>query len=74
MVDDLLSGSQICKRGLFRPEAVRRYVEEQRRGSEDWSMQIWQLLTLELWTQTFLDATGRSSHRDLVPTQQPASA
>jgi asparagine synthase (glutamine-hydrolysing) len=73
MVDDLLSDSQIAKRGLFRPNVVRRYVDEQRRGSEDWSMQIWQLLTLELWMQTFLDSSARS-HRDLVPAQQPASA
>lgn len=55
MVDDLLSVSQINKRGLFKPETVRRYVDEQRAGQEDWSLQIWQFLTLELWMQTFLD-------------------
>ena len=55
----LLSDSQIQRRGLFRPEAVRRYVDEHRRGSEDWSMQIWQLLTLEIWTQLFLDGGAR---------------
>jgi asparagine synthase (glutamine-hydrolysing) len=60
MVDDLLSESQVRKRGLFRPEEVRRYVDEHRRGAEDWSMQIWQLLTLEIWTQLFLDGGARS--------------
>ncbi|MFY9558906.1 MAG: asparagine synthase (glutamine-hydrolyzing) [Terriglobales bacterium] len=60
MVDDLLSESQVRHRGLFRPEAVRRYVDEHRRGEEDWSMQIWQLLTLEIWTQLFLDGGARS--------------
>ena len=60
MVDDLLSEGQVRKRGLFRPEEVRRYVDEQRRGAEDWSMQIWQLLTLEIWTQLFLDGGARS--------------
>jgi len=59
MVDDLLSESQVRKRGLFRPEVVRRYVDEQRRGAEDWSMQIWQLLTLEIWMQLFLDGGAR---------------
>jgi len=59
VVDDLLSESQVGRRGLFRPEAVRRYVEEHRRGSEDWSMQIWQLLTLETWMQLFLDGGAR---------------
>jgi asparagine synthase (glutamine-hydrolysing) len=60
MVDDLLSETQVRKRGLFRPEVVRRYVDEQRRGAEDWSMQIWQLLTLEIWMQLFLDGGARS--------------
>ena len=55
MVDDLLSEAQVRRRGLFRPEVVRSYVDEHRRGAEDWSMQIWQLLTLEIWMQLFLD-------------------
>ena len=55
MVDDLLSESQVRRRGLFRPEVVRRYIDEHRRGAEDWSMQIWQLLTLEIWMRLFLD-------------------
>jgi asparagine synthase (glutamine-hydrolysing) len=55
MVDDLLDETRIRRRGLFRPDTVRRWVHEQREGSRDCSMQIWQLLTLELWMQTFLD-------------------
>jgi asparagine synthase (glutamine-hydrolysing) len=60
MVDDLLSESQVRLRGLFRPEVVRRYIDEHRRGAEDWSMQIWQLLTLEIWMQLFLDGGARA--------------
>ncbi len=60
MVDDLLSESQVRSRGLFRPEVVRQYVDEHRRGAEDWSMQIWQLLTLEIWMQLFLDGGAKS--------------
>src|SRR5882672_2318454 len=60
MVDDLLSESQIRRRGLFRPEAVREMVDAHRRGDEDWSMQIWQLLTLEIWMQLFIDGGARS--------------
>jgi len=59
MVDDLLSDSQVRRRGMFRPEVVRRYVDEHRRGREDWSMQIWQLLTLEIWMQVFMDGGAR---------------
>lgn len=55
MVDDLLSTSRIRERGLFQPEVVRGYIEEHRQGAQDWSMQIWQFLTLEIWMQTFLD-------------------
>ena len=60
LVDDLLSESQIRRRGLFRPEVVRNYVDSHRRGAEDWSMQIWQFLTLEIWMQLFLDGGARS--------------
>jgi asparagine synthase (glutamine-hydrolysing) len=74
MVDDLLSESQIRKRGLFHPEVVRRYIDEQRRGTEDWSMQIWQLLTLEIWMQLFLDGGSRSFAQRQIGTQQLATA
>jgi asparagine synthase (glutamine-hydrolysing) len=60
MVDDLLSVTRIQKRGLFRPPAVRRLVDEHRGGRQDWSMQLWQLITLELWMQTFLDGGARN--------------
>ena len=60
LVDDLLSESQVRRRGLFRPEVVRRYIDEHRSGAEDWSMQIWQLLTLEIWMQLFLDGGARA--------------
>lgn len=55
MVDDLLSENRIKNRGLFNFQAVRQLVDEQRKGREDWSHQIWQFLTLELWMQTFID-------------------
>ena len=74
MVDDLLSESQIQKRGLFRPAAVRAFVDEHRSGAQDWSMQIWQFLTLELWMQIFLDGGGKRAAADLICRQQAATA
>jgi len=56
MTDDLLADSRTISRGWFRPEAVRKLVREHRTGKADWSMQLWQLLTLELWMQNFLDS------------------
>jgi asparagine synthase (glutamine-hydrolysing) len=70
MVDDLLSESQVRRRGLFRPEVVRRFVDEHRRGEEDWSMQIWQLLTLEIWMQLFLDGNARPFAQKQIDTAQ----
>ena len=55
MVDDLLSDDEIRRRGIFDPGRVRTLVREHRKGSRDWSFQVWQLLTLELWQRTFLD-------------------
>ena len=66
MTDDLLSESRIRRRGLFRPEAVRGFVEQHRRGTQDWSMQIWQFLTLEIWMQTFLDGSAPHAMTDLA--------
>lgn len=55
MVDDLLSPAALHRRGLFESQAVGRLIDEHRSGRRDWAMQIWQLLTLELWFQTFVD-------------------
>jgi len=74
MVDDLLSESQVSRRGLFRPEAVRRYVDEHRRGKEDWSMQIWQLLTLEVWMSLFVDGAARGFADKALARQQTPQA
>lgn len=74
MVDDLLSPGQLERRGVFRREAVRRYVEEHRHGRHDWSMQLWQLLTLEVWMQVFFDGRAREFEPRMWQTVQAASA
>jgi asparagine synthase (glutamine-hydrolysing) len=74
MVDDLLSETNIRSRGLFRPEAVRRFIDEQRNGAEDWSMQIWQFLTLENWMRIFLDAGAQQRAEEFGHTPEAATA
>jgi len=74
MIDDLLSSKKIEQRGIFKPEAVRRFVSEHRSGRRDWSMQIWQVLTLELWMQTFLDGGAQKFEADLLRSPQVATA
>jgi asparagine synthase (glutamine-hydrolysing) len=52
--ENLLS-EKSARRGLFRPEAVRRLVELHTRGERDYTHQLWTLLMLELWFQRFID-------------------
>ena len=61
LVDDLLSETNIAKRGLFRRQQLRRLIDEHRSGAEDWSMQIWQFLTLEHWMRIFIDGFAQKS-------------
>jgi asparagine synthase (glutamine-hydrolysing) len=74
MVDDLLSDTAIQKRGLFRPQVVRRYVNQQRRGGEDWSMQVWQLLTLENWMRIFVDNSAAQMSEQFGQAREAATA
>jgi len=55
LVDDLLSEETVNRRGLFRPPEVRRIVEANLSGREDYNLQVFQLLTLELWQRAFID-------------------
>jgi asparagine synthase (glutamine-hydrolysing) len=55
MVDDLLSEETVKRRGLFRPEEVRRIIDANLSGREDFNLQVFQLLTLELWQRQFID-------------------
>ena len=55
MVNELLSPAMVQKRGLFRPDEVQRIVEANLSGREDFSLQVFQLLNLELWQRQFID-------------------
>jgi asparagine synthase (glutamine-hydrolysing) len=72
MVDDLLSEQQIRRRGLFQPAVVRAFIDQHRSGQHDWSMQIWQFLTLEIWMRLFLDG-GHREFSDSALAAQPAA-
>jgi asparagine synthase (glutamine-hydrolysing) len=54
-VRDLLDSEAIRRRGLFRPDAVARLLEEQGRGRRDRSLHIWSLLMLEEWFRRRVD-------------------
>ncbi len=60
MVDDLLSDKTLAQRGYFKPVPVRAMIGADRRGEADNTLQIWALLTLELWHRTFIDSHPRN--------------
>jgi len=53
MVEELLAGNVVKDRGLFQPKEVRRVIDANNSGREDYSLQVFQLLTLELWMRSF---------------------
>ena len=46
---EVLLDPQTLGRGYFRPEAVRRLLDEHQQGRFDHSDRLWALLVLELW-------------------------
>jgi len=55
LVEDLLSEETVKRRGLFRPAEVKRIVSANLSGREDYNLQVFQLLNLELWQRQFID-------------------
>lgn len=55
LIEDLLSEATVRRRGLFRPEEVRRIINANLSGREDYNLQVYQLLTLELWQREYID-------------------
>ncbi|HHL70934.1 MAG TPA: asparagine synthetase B, partial [Bacteroidetes bacterium] len=55
LMRDLLSEETVRKRGLFNHAAVNNMIDNHLSGREYNANQIWQLMTLELWLQTFID-------------------
>ena len=49
MVEDLVAGGTLVTSGLVDKQMVRTMIDDDRRGAEDRSKEIWQLLTLEIW-------------------------
>lgn len=55
LVDNLLSESNVSKRGILNYSMVKKLIDNDRKGIEDNAYQIYQLLTLELWCKEYLD-------------------
>ena len=55
MLTDMLSEERVRQRGLFDPAAVTQMIRDNDTGVRDYTLQLWGLLTLELWHQTFVE-------------------
>jgi len=62
MAYDLLLTRRFAERGLFRPKAVARLLEEHQSGTTDHASPLWTLLMFELWHREVLDR-----RREAVP-------
>jgi asparagine synthase (glutamine-hydrolysing) len=56
LIDDVLLGGELVSSGFLRPPPLRQMVSDQRSGRRDQSKQLWQLLSMELWYRTALEA------------------
>jgi asparagine synthase (glutamine-hydrolysing) len=67
MTSDLLLTGPGARRGLFDVKVLRSLLQEHRAGTASWHDQLWNLLMLEHWFQTFIDKRPKSdSQRDAV--------
>lgn len=67
MVDDVLSRDSVRARGLFDPDEVQRLIRANEAGTEDNALRLWELLTLELWQQAFIDGGRPAPPEPRVP-------
>ncbi len=56
MARDVLLDPRTLGRGYFRPDAVRRLLDDHQQGRFDHAARLWSLLVLELWHRQWVDA------------------
>jgi asparagine synthase (glutamine-hydrolysing) len=71
MHDTLLSPRSL-QRGYFAPAWVKTMMQEHDTSRHDHHQRLWNLLTLELWHQAFIDGQSLSSHDPLETVNAPA--
>jgi asparagine synthase (glutamine-hydrolysing) len=53
---NVLTEPRTLQRGYFKPNAIRKLVDEHMRGRRNRSGLLWRLLILELWHRNFLES------------------
>jgi asparagine synthase (glutamine-hydrolysing) len=74
LFSDVLEAPVTRQRGYFQQGVVDRLLREQRDGTRDHSLQLWQLVVFELWHREYLDrpAAGSSTDHERVMSFSPA--
>src|SRR5215475_1075142 len=52
---ETLAAENLLRQGFFRPEPVTRLIDEHVAGREDWSRQLWGLLSFTLWYERHVE-------------------
>lgn len=60
LVEEILLSPRCLQRGYFKPEQIRRMVNEQRQGCTSYGSRVYALLMLELWHREYVDRTDWS--------------
>jgi asparagine synthase (glutamine-hydrolysing) len=55
MLNDMLSEDRVRRHGLFEPAVVTQMIRDNSTGERDYTLQLWGLLSFELWYQAFID-------------------
>jgi asparagine synthase (glutamine-hydrolysing) len=63
---DTLSTETLRRQGFFEPRVVHRFLDEHVDGKEDWSRQLWGLLTFTLWHQRHVEREPGSPRSDAI--------
>jgi asparagine synthase (glutamine-hydrolysing) len=66
LLDETILSDRAKSRGFFRPEAVRRLVDEHVSGAWDHCYRLWNLVVFEQWQRQFLDGDVPTGPADVV--------
>jgi asparagine synthase (glutamine-hydrolysing) len=70
MVDDILPNGELVRRGYLKAGYVRNLIDSDRAGREDYSKEIWHLLTLDYWLRN----QRTDAAKQVLPTPIAANA
>ncbi len=58
-IREILLAERALGRGYFRPEYIRKVVNDHVAGRGDYRLLIWSLLSFEWWNRIFLEGEGK---------------